>query len=333
MGKIQMKINNRWMGKADLGKSCLIPRYLLFVLMFLCGYGTISSGNAEIPATSTTNYSVTAPEHADDDRVIRAQAEEYAKAFAAGDVAALGDMWSADAVYTDASGHVYRGKDAIKEQLSLFFRRNGKLPLAVSIESIDFPASDAAIEHGITHPVNSRSPDDIERYTAVHVRHDGNWQMVSVTESPYQATNNADFLADLDWLIGKWSVKGKSSTLNLRFDWTANKNIIRCDYDTQSSDGSRTSQTEFIFWNPLRHRVCSWRYDGTGGYGYAVWERAGNKWTVHACSTQPAGSSARANYIIRPVDHDTFSWQSTQRSWSGKSLPDTIAVNVIRDGS
>src|SRR5262249_1133868 len=66
-----------------------------------------------------------AAKHAEDEQTIRAQSMDYAKAFAIGDVAALARMWADDAVFTDESGTVYRGREAIRSQIEDFFKRNG----------------------------------------------------------------------------------------------------------------------------------------------------------------------------------------------------------------
>src|SRR5262249_30916237 len=160
--------------------------------------------------------------HAEDETTIRAQSADYAKAFANGDVAALARMWAEDAVFTDEGGTVFRGREAIRNQIADFFKRNGKQPLEVTVGSVEFPSDTTAIEHGTTCLSAASPPASMQQYTAVHVKRDGKWEMVSVTESPYKAMSSAECLKSLNWLIGDWNTEGPAGKLRLKLDWVAN---------------------------------------------------------------------------------------------------------------
>ncbi|MBX9722612.1 MAG: hypothetical protein K2X81_14535, partial [Candidatus Obscuribacterales bacterium] len=93
----------------------------------------------------------------------------------------------------------------------------------------------------------------------------------------------------------------------------------------------KSSQTEYIYWNPRSAGICSWQFDSSGGTSRSTWELNGGTWTVHSSSIQSDGAIARADYIIKEVDKDNFVWQSKRRSLSGVPLPDTEQIKVTRD--
>lgn len=294
-------------------------------------------GGGRVLATSnpTTNMGSGASSgvkrHAADEQAIRQQAAEYVRAFRKADTGSLAEMWAPDAVYVDDAGTVYKGREAIVDEMKAFFQKFGGQPLEVIGESIEFPADDIAIEHGITRLAGANARHAADRYTAVHVKRNGRWEMVRVSESPLRPPSGPERLRELGWLIGNWHVEGPNGTLVLKAEWVGNNNIIRCTFDTQGKDGSKTSQTQFIFWNPRKGKIWSWQYDWNGGYGAAWWERSGKAWIAHANSVEPDGRLGRANYIFRELDGDTFTWQSTSRRLSGKLLPDSAIIKVTRD--
>jgi uncharacterized protein (TIGR02246 family) len=301
---------------------------ILCSLLFACPPANWSSVAAEQapPATAST------ARHAEDEQIIRAQSADYAKSFAKGDVAALAGMWAEDAVFTDDSGGVYRGREAIRNQIADFFNKNEKQALEVTVESIEFPSETTAIEHGSTCLLTGPSPENMQQYTAVHVKRDGKWEMVSVTESPGRAMTSSECLKGLNWLIGDWNTEGPGGKLHLKSTWVANGNLISVNFDTDEKDGSKTSQTEYIYWNPRSHRICSWQFDWSGGIGDAWWEKSGEAWLGHARSLLPDGRVAHALIVIQRVDDNTFSWQSTDRQVSGQQLPDTAKLLVKKAG-
>jgi uncharacterized protein (TIGR02246 family) len=273
--------------------------------------------------------------HDADEQTLRAQAADYAKAFAAGDTQALSAMWADDAIFTDQLGRVSSGREAIVMQMSSFFKTNGKQPLEIRIDSLEFPADNLAIEHGVSHVGSSTNSMSYSAYTAVHVKRDGKWQMVNVSESPKfdAAAANHPVIADLSWLIGNWKVDGPRGTLQIKADWVAAKNMIRCDFDATTKDGEKTTQTQFIFLDPLSKRIRSWQYDFDGGYGESRWLNSGNDWAAEGCSVQADGTTGSARYVIKKLDDNTFSWQSTSRRVLGRRLPDSAVLTAKRIGS
>jgi len=243
-------------------------------------------------------------------------------------------MWADDAVFTDQSGRVFTGRKAIEQQMASFFNTYGKQPFEIKIESIEFPADNLAIEHGVTHIGSSSSPSSFGAYTAVHVKRDG-WKMVNVSESPkfVPLSSSVPSINELSWLIGDWKVEGPKGELQIKTDWVADKKIIRCEFNATTNDGQKISQTQFIFYDPLFKRMRSWQFDISGGYGESRWFNSGNDWIAEGCSVQSDGTTGSAKYIFKKIDDNTFSWQSTSRRLMGKQIPDTPILTAKRVGS
>lgn len=270
-----------------------------------------------------------------DAQTIRLQATEYAKAFGNGDMEALASMWASDATFTDQFGSVASGRDQILSKMNSFFKANGKQPLELKIDLLEFPAENLAIEHGVSHVGATNNAQSFSTYTAVHVKRDGKWQMVNVSETPSIAAADAQktTIADLAWLVGNWKVEGPKGSLQIKADWVAGKNMIRCDFDATTKEGDRSLQTQFFFLDPISRRIRSWQYDFDGGYGDSKWFNSGNDWSAVGRSVQADGSIGSARYLIKKLDDNTFSWQSTSRRLLGKRLPDSSVLTAKRIGS
>lgn len=270
-----------------------------------------------------------------DAQVIRSQAAEYAKAFSNGDTQALSAMWADDAILTDQFGRVSSGRSQISTKMDTFFKTNGKQPLDIKIDALEFPAENLAIEHGVSHVGTTNYPQTFSAYTAVHVKRDGKWQMVNVSETPSidAVDANKTTIADLAWLVGNWKVEGPKGSLLIKADWVAGKNMIRCEFDATKKDGDRSVQTQFFFLDPISRRIRSWQYDFDGGYGDSKWFNSGNDWSAVGRSVQSDGSIGSARYLIKKLDDNTFSWQSTSRRLLGKRLPDSSILTAKRIGS
>ena len=85
-----------------------------------------------------------------------------------------------------------------------------------------------------------------------------------------------------------------------------------------------------IGWDPVAKRVRSWIFDTTGGFGEGSWTKDGKKWTIKTSSTLQDGKKATATFIFAPVDADTITLQSQDRTMDGEKLPDTKEVKMKR---
>ncbi len=292
--------------------------------------GLVSGAQAADPAAAAPAASPT-PGNEADEKAIRATAEDFVKAFNAADAKAIGVLWATDAEYTDESGQSLHGRAAIEKEYADLFQEHRGATITVSIESIRFLGPDIAVEKGIAQvKASSGGAATGARYTVVHARRDGKWIMVVGRDAPYVPGSNEDYLKDLEWLIGDWTVDAKDRPLRLHFEWMAQRNFIKNTYLVTKEGQSTLTGGQIIGWNPKLGRIVSWHFDAQGGFGDDVWIKDGSKWVIEASGVFRNGSESTAVNIVTPLDANSFTWQSIKRTLDGVSLPNTPPVKLVR---
>ncbi len=293
-------------------------------------YGFLDAAQAADPGAGSP-AAVPQPGNEAEEKAIRATAEDFVKAFNAADAKAVGALWATDAEYTDESGQSFHGRAAIEKEYADLFREHRGATITVSIESIRFLGPDIAVEKGIAKvKTPSGDPATGARYTVVHARRDGKWIMVVGRDAPYVPGSNEDYLKDLEWLIGDWTVEAKDRPLRLHFEWMAQRNFIKNTYIVTKDGQATLTGGQIIGWNPKLGRIVSWHFDAQGGFGDDVWIKDGSKWVIEATGTFRDGSDSTAVNIVTPIDANSFIWQSIRRTLDGVSLPDTAPVKMVR---
>ncbi len=293
----------------------------LGVLAF-CGF-TAAADAAGPPAAAK-------PSQADDEKAIRATADEFVTAFNAGDAKTVGAEWSTDAEYTDENGQEFHGRAEIEKEYAALFKQHPGAAITVSIASIRFLGPDIAIEKGaasVKFP-KGESPT-VARYSVVHARRDGKWVMVVGRDLPYVAANG-DYLKELEWMIGEWKADGVRAGLQIKSEWLAGRNFIKNTYTTTADGKTTLTGAQIIGWNPRLGRVVAWHFDAEGGFGNDVWSKEGNKWVIEASGILRDGSESSAVNTISPIDANSFNWQSVKRTLDHVSLPDVGPVKIVR---
>lgn len=299
----------------------------------VCGTLLLVLGIASMPLSAFAETSLDAPsaeERKDNEGAIKAQAAAYARAFGAGDAKELAQMFADNAVYTDQTGTVMEGRSVIGKQMEDYFDKAGKVNIDINIDSIDFPTKNTAIERGTSKVESATGQKEITKYTAFHVKRDGKWQMLNVSELPVLASKTVPKISDFGWLVGNWKIEGPQGTVVFKADWAGNKNVIRCVSETTEKNGDSSTQTQFIYFDPLSRQIRSWQYDWTGGVGQARWQNTGNTFVSEARSVQANGTVAFARYSIEKINDSEFSWQSTNRRLAGMRIPDTQKLTAKR---
>jgi uncharacterized protein (TIGR02246 family) len=266
-----------------------------------------------------------------EEKAIRSTAGDFVKAFNAADAKAIGALWAPDAEYTDESGQSFQGRAAIEKEYAELFKEHRGATITVAVESVRFLGPDIAVEKGIAKVKStSGGAETGSRYTVVHAKRDGKWTMVVGRDAPYVPGSNEDYLKNLEWLIGDWTLEAKDRSLRIRFEWMAQRNFIKNTY-TISKDGQSTlTGGQIIGWNPKLGRIVSWHFDAQGGFGNDVWIKDASKWIIEASGVFRNGSESASVNILTPIDANSFTWQSVKRSLDGVKLPDAAAVKIVR---
>jgi hypothetical protein len=90
------------------------------------------------------------------------------------------------------------------------------------------------------------------------------------------------------------------------------------------------SGMQMIGKDPRTGELRSWLFEHEGGFGEADWSWDGKRWLIKATGATPDGGELTATNILTPIDKDTFTWQSTERTLDGNDLPDILPIKVTR---
>ena len=292
---------------------------------------TFAQTTTAADVTPKTPPAVSKPNNVADDKAIRATAEDFVKAFNAGDATAIGALWAPDAEYTNEAGRNIQGRSAIEKVYSDFFKQHRGATITVTVKSIRFPTPDIAIEKGVAKlTLGSAGDGSAARYTALHVKRDGKWTVAVAHDAPYLPESNEEALKDLDWLIGEWKILGKNREVRIKFEWMPQKSFIKKTYTVTKDGQPMVAGTQIIGWNPKLGRIVSWHFDPRGGFGTAVWVKDGAKWVIDAKGLLREGSESAAVNVLTPLDANSFKWESVKRTVEGVTLSDRRPVKIIR---
>jgi uncharacterized protein (TIGR02246 family) len=279
---------------------------------------------------STTNCRA---DQAEDESIIRANAEAYAAAYNKHNAKAVAAMWSPDAVYMDPStGDVAIGREEIEKVFADVLAGLGEAKLEVVVNSVDFVSPNVAIENGVVRIIRPNEEPEETNYSAVSVKRDGEWLLdrVSEEEPPAPPTSRYDQLKELEWMIGSWIDQDENATIQTDCEWTKNQNFINRSFAVVVGDQVDLAGMQIIGWDPVAKQIRSWIFDSDGGFAEGKWTRKGDRWLIQQNGTLPDGSLSSSVNVITRVDDDSFTWQSIQREVNGDILPNVDEVLVVR---
>ena len=268
----------------------------------------------------------------DDTAAIQAAVQSYVTAYLARDAEQLAAHWSPDGVYTSRTdGSQFVGREAILEEFKRTLAGENVPKLAVTTESIDFISPNVALERGTATVTQGDEDPFRSTYTAVYVKHDGQWLLDRVTEDEIVVTySNRDRLAELDWLIGEWVDIVDGLTIELDCRWTRNQNFISRTYKVFGDGDVQSSGLQIIGWDPAAQQIRSWLFDSDGGYVSGIWSKRDTKWVVQSTATLPDGATGSFTSVFRPLEDGSYGWQKINRVLDGQLLPNIEETIVQR---
>jgi uncharacterized protein (TIGR02246 family) len=313
---------------------------LWFVLAVVASWsGTLvlaQQSNAPPAAEEATAEPEATPSASDDEQVIRANAEKYVELYNRRDSQGMADMWSPDAVYTDAaSGEQYAGRKAIAEHFAYLFAGLEDAKLAVTVDSVEFVSPNVAIERGRALVTYSEHDPEESTYSAVHVKRDGGWTIDRITETPVlpPPPSHYEQLKPLEWLVGAWIDEDDSLSIETEVEWTKNQNFLRRSFAMTVEGEVVLSGVQIIGWDPNAECIRSWTFDSDGGFAEATWEFKDSAWHIVNKGTLPEGGTSTSVNLLTPIDENSFRWESLNREVDGEVLPNIEPVIIVRAGS
>jgi uncharacterized protein (TIGR02246 family) len=260
---------------------------------------------------------------------VRKTADEFTKAFNAGDAKTVAAFWTKEGEYSGPDGETLHGRAEIEKSYVDLFKAQPKATIEINVKSVRLLGKYTALEEGtLTVKVPGDKDPGVSAYSVLHVREDDAWRMATVREwvpDPQTLVS----LKDVEWLIGDWIGEGKETELRIKFAWDEDKAFLQGRWSLKRGDRMVSSGTQIIGKNPLGG-LRSWNFDNNGSFSEAVWERDGDRWVIQANGTLPDGSETTATNIMIPLGKDAYTWQSIERTAAGTALPPTAPAKVTR---
>ncbi len=267
-----------------------------------------------------------------DETAIRQAVAAYVEAFGKHDAQALAELWSPEAVYTNRlTGEEVVGRAAIAEQFAAIFKEQPGLKLDVAPESIQLLSPNAAVEHGTAKLLASQSEPEIINYTAVYIKRDGRWLLDRVTDNDAEeAPTHYEQLKVLEWMVGTWVDQDDAATIETECKWTKNRNFLTRSFSISVGDHIALSGMQIIGWDAATKSIRSWTFDSDGGFAEAAWTFKQDRWFIRNSGVLADGRKASAVNVLKPVDADSFTWQTVERTAGGELLPNVAEVQIVR---
>jgi uncharacterized protein (TIGR02246 family) len=250
----------------------------------------------------------------------------FSAAFKKGDGKAVAAMWTAEGEYVGDDGVTFRGRAALEKAYGEFFTKNPDNALEIEVESMRFPSKDTAVVEGHFKLHQGKKKElTVSKCSFLYAREDGKWLIAIAREWPGDGLS----LRDLEWLVGTWETKRDGTTVSTKYEWTANKSFIRCQFSV-TKDGKTHTGTQMIGKDPALGALRVWTFEDDGGIGDTDITRDGKKWVFAARGVTADGRMLTAHNLMTPIDADSFLWQSVERVLDGEELPDLPPVKVVR---
>jgi uncharacterized protein (TIGR02246 family) len=261
-----------------------------------------------------------------DTAAVKKAGQSFLKAYLDGDAAAMAAHWTENGEYFADDGTLLRGRaDIEKAYTELFAKKGPHTEAEMEVTSIRFPSKDTAIEEGYFKVRTGKGAPTTTKYSVLHAREGGRWLMAVVREWPSEGVS----IRDLDWLIGTWEAKRDDTDVRTAYEWWGDKSFIRVKITIKSKSETREG-FQMIGKDRSTGQIRSWTFDRGGAFGEATWSRDGKKWVQDSAGVLDDGSVLAATNILTPIDNDSFSFQSVQRSVGGEEVADIPPVRVHR---
>jgi uncharacterized protein (TIGR02246 family) len=269
--------------------------------------------------------SVNAAEREEDDKMVRQRTAEFVQALESGVAADIAACWTSEGEYVGSDGDPIRGQESLKTAYDFSIAEGGKPTVSHQIEAVRFLSADTAVVNGVFESVRGEEYEPSRAgFSILYVREDGQWQIAVLRESPHETT-----LRDLDWLIGKWSIKSDDRTVQTSYFWGDGESFIFMQFTVDGED-RKTTGRQIIGQDPATGAIRSWLFQSGGGLGEALWTRDGKDWRVDTSGVSADGSELTATNIYTPQDKDSFSFRSIDRTLNGEELDDIGPITVTR---
>jgi len=278
-----------------------------------------ATSSASAAATATTTTTTTAAAPAAVVEALRAAATAYREAVSKGDAAAIRAAWTADGDIVDGWGNRL---EARADGVLTGGAATGPRPeFHVGETRLRLVAPDVALEDGSVDVTLPGMKTPIEGwFSAVWVRQSGGWKLAALRESERPVATDDSMLADLDWMVGDWSLvaegtEPKAAAADMTVRWDAGHTFLireaRIPDLSGGDDSPRTIDVhQRIGWDPIVRRIRSWSFSSDGSRGEATWFRDGDSWVALLTTILPDGRQRTAVHIYSYDGRERCVWRT-----------------------
>lgn len=250
---------------------------------------------------------------------IRAAATAYREAVTKGDAAAIRAAWTADGDIVDGWG---TRLEARADGVLTGGTATGPRPeFHVGETRLRVIAPDVVLEDGSVDVVLPGMKTPIEGwFSAIWVRQGGGWKLAALRESERPVATDESMLADLDWMVGDWSLvaegaEPKAAAADMTIRWDAGRTFLireaRIPDLTGGDDPPRMIDVhQRIGWDPTVRRIRSWSFSSDGSRGEATWFRDGDSWVALLTTVLPDGRQRTAVHIYSYDGRERCIWRT-----------------------
>ncbi len=253
------------------------------------------------------------------------------KAYNNHDAKAVAALFTRDGIIIDEEGHTAQGRGDIERVFASAFEKNPKTKMDISIEAIRLTTPTMAVEEGTSTILHSEdATPSRSRYTVVHAKQEGQWQMALAEDHADEAATAESELAQLGWLVGEWVDESPDGMVKIAYRWTDNHVYIVSDFSLHIGREAALTGTQRLCWDPLANKVRSWIFDSEGGFTEGLWTRDGDRWVVKLNGVTRTGLAGSSTNIIKRLSGDRYSWQARDRVMGDEMAKDTAEIVVVR---
>jgi uncharacterized protein (TIGR02246 family) len=270
----------------------------------------------------------------DEEQALLKTAEAFVQAYAKRDAKAVAALFAPEAEYVDAVGEVFQGRENIEQTIEEFFKAHPDVTLLLDIASIRFLSPMLAIEDGTTLCTmdNNGTPEE-SRYTAIHTKLDGQWQLASVREhGAVSARQHAQRIKQLAWLVGNWVDEDDDSVVHFNCRPSDDGNFMLRDFEVAVGGQTVIHGTQRIGWDPVSGKFRTWTFDSQGGYFDGYLTSDGERWILSSSGVTADGQAASGKAIFTQVNGHTITWQAVDREINGATIEDSEEFTLVKKG-
>jgi hypothetical protein len=262
----------------------------------------------------------------EDRAALRKRTEDLLKAASKANAKELAAFWTETGEYQRGDDLTIRGRANIEKAYAESFK--AKKPGTVELQdtSLRFLSDDTAIEEG-TFLVKRPNPaeETRSRFSALLVREKGEWYLGLLRE-----WTEGPSLQELAWLVGTWTSHSDDAELKAVFEWTEDRSFLRSRF-SMKREGRTANGFQVVALDPATRMLRSWTFEAGGGLGESAWTRTEKGWTAKTMAVTPEGEKVTATTELTPIDANSFTWKSTDRTINGEKVADVGPIKVVRE--